>query len=339
MIHLQAVLALICAPSLAALPPAADDLELAFGPEEETVLTESYRQDYELRLADIELTVTVDGDEQVRQEPDIELTIRSSETIEFTDEYLGVEDGTVTRMRRTYDALVSESSQELVDEEGETAESERTGESVLEEESVLFVWDDEEDEYQARYEGDEDGDIEDLLDELEAESVLARFLPDDEVEEGDAWEVDVAAFNHLSSPGGYVAIEDGEDRDSDFEEQFDDSLEGEIEAEWEETRTIDGVEHAVIVLHAELSTEIEQSEELELSGAEGTTTTVYEFDFELDGELLWNLEERHGVSLELAGDVTVSIEEAQDISAPNGELEILDVRTLEGEIEFEVEVE
>lgn len=339
MIHLPALLALIPAPLLAAIPPAAGDRALAFGPEQGTVLSETYTQDYQIELVELELVVTIDGEEQAREEPDIELTIRSSETVEFTDEYLGVEQGAVTRLRRTYDALASESSQELVDEEGEAVESERSGMSVLEQESVLFEWDDDEVGYRASYEGDESEEIEDLLDELEAESVPARFLPDGDVDEGDEWEVDVATFNHLSSPGGYLAIEDGEERDSDFEEQFDENIEGEISAVWEETRTIDGIEHAVIVIRGELATEIEQVEELELGEAEGTSSTQYEFEFELDGTLLWNLEARHGVSLELSGDVRVSVEETQEISAPSGEVELLEARVLEGEIEFAVEVE
>jgi hypothetical protein len=312
--------------------------EFAFTPEEGLELTESYEQKMFLELEDMELVVTVNGEEQEQEIGEVEITIASVDHVEFTDEYVSVDGARPTKVRRTYDALSSESNESFTSEEGDSDESESSSESELEGESVVFSWDEDAEEYEAEYDGD--GADEDLLDELDVESVLARFLPDGDVDEGDSWEVDVEAFNELSEPGGYLAIlEEDEEPNRDFTLQVTENMTGDIEATFQGMREVDGDELAVVHLVLELTSEVSEEQDLEEEGAEGRLTQSYDFEFELEGDLLWNLETGVPHSCELEGDASVTIIANQEFTTPQGDLEIKQTQNFEGALAFTVTVE
>jgi hypothetical protein len=253
------------------------------------------------------------------------------EHVEFTDEYVTVDGDRPTRVRRTYDALSTESREAFG--HGDSEESVNMGASELEGLSVVFTWDDDAEEYDAEFDGEEAD--EDLLDELDIESVLAQFLPDDEVDEGDSWEVDIDAFIELSEPGGYLAIlAEDEDENRDITTQLGEHLEGDIEATFEGLREVDGDELAVILLTLELASEFEREGE-----EDGEPVQTYRFEFELEGEILWDVAAGLPRSLELEGDMAVTIVARRELSAPQGELEIVQTQEFEGVLTYEVSVE
>lgn len=315
--------------------------ELAFTPEEGLELTETHERRYLLELVDISSVVVIDDEEHQRELGDVEGTISSVKNVEFTDEYIAVDGDRPTEVRRTYDAISTELIEAHAEGDGDSVVSEKTGASELEELSVVFTWDDDAEEYGAEYDGEEAD--EDLLDELEIGSVLARFLSDDEVEEGDSWEVDVDAFNKLSAPGGYLAIlteGEDEDEDRDSSRQIADNLEGDIVATFDGLREVDGEEFAVVLLTLELVTEVEREGKLEeQDGVERRIGETASFEFELEGELLWDVAAGLPRSLQLEGDMSITIVSRQEISAPRGELEIVQTREYEGVLAFEVSVE
>jgi len=336
---LLGALALLSVPALASFPVVD---EVAFAPSKGLSLTTTFGQFTSFNLTGQEVSVTVGGEDQEQEPPDIGLAMEQSEHKVWTDSFEAVEDGQATTLKRTYDELGSESTTTFTDPEGNEDVTEDEGESELEGASVVFKWDSDDESYTvAFHEDDEDGD-EDLLEELEFDAFLLGFLPEDEVSEGDTWEIELEAFNQLSSPGGDLAIIEGdeEEDDDDFGDQFEENLEGDIKGEYKGMREEDGVEYAVIFVTAELETNVEQDKPLPFEGVEGTSVGTYAFVLELEGELLWNVKAGHAASFTFGGDMELEIEEETKFEAPQvGEIVAIETRTMEGKLKIDLAVE
>ena len=317
----------------AAAPPA----ELAFAPEEGARLVERFEHRWKVELVDQEVVVTFDGEEVEQAVPDAQLRLDSEEVVVFETVYAGVEDGRAARVRRTYDTLSSRTTRSLVDAEGGEQDSREEGASELEGTTVVFTWDQDEEAYARSFEEDDDDADPALLEDLEAEHVLAVFLPRHEVEEGDEWDVELDAFRSISSPGGDLAIVQESDREDadEFREAFYDGLEGTITARHAGLR--EGL--VVLELALELETRTEHESEFEGEGGEGTAVETLEFAFALEGELLWDVEAGHARALELAGDMELAVEERRSVETEDGDLEIVSTQGFEGEVEYRAEVE
>lgn len=333
-------LMLLCGAPLFAL--ATSSTELVFVPEAGSTLTTTFERVLELELQDTELTLSLDGEEQEDTEaPDIELAIRETESIAFTDEFEKVSGGRVIRLSRSFDKLGTLSAEILTDVDGQDYETETPGKSELEATSVAFVWDEEAEEYSVRF-ADDDEDLDSaLLEGLEASADLSWFLPEAEVEEGDQWEIDVTAFSKMASPSGDLKIvrEGEEDSEDDFREQFAEHLEGGLGGELQELRSVEGRELAVIRVTGELETYVEEEHATDGEGGEGTSTERFKFTFEVEGELLWDVEAKHARSFQLSGEVKMTMESHEAYSGDGHSLDFTSTQVFGGTVKYDIRVE
>jgi len=331
-------LALMAAPLLAL---SAQFEELAFQPEDGLSLTTNSERVLTLNLQDSGMTILFDGEEHEGIEsPEIELVMIETETLEFTDVY-EVDEGETLSLRRTFVEIATLSEQELTDPEGEEFSEETPGASELESTTVIFTWNDDDDEFEAAFDdGDGDAD-EELLEGLVAVADLSWFLPDDEIDEGDTWDVDVDAFRELTSLSGDLVVvrEDDDDEEDDFGEQFDENLEGELVGEFTGVREEDDLRLAEIRLSGSLETIVEQEEEFEVEEGEGVKVETYDFDFEIEGLLLWNLDENRAHSLLLEGEVQMDVESKETVSGAGHEVEITTTQEFDGTVVYDVTIE
>lgn len=335
MISLARALPLLLAP--AALSTTVADYR--FTPEEGSEVTIEFRQVFQVELVD--MTLSFNGEEIDLGEmgtPEFELF--DEEELSIRDSFVKVGEDRPSVVHRSYDELAKMSRQSGSGPDGEEHTMEDPGESDLEGTTVVFTWDADEETYVPSF-LDEDGD-EDLLEDLEFQGYLWDVLPDGEVEEGDRWEVDATFFDVLSEPCGdlhfVLESEDGEDEDDDWGEQFNDNLEGEFYVTFAGTRDEDGVQVAVFTLEAEVSTEIVKEEEIddEIQGESisGTTSSTFSFDFEMEGELLWNIAANRPYHVTFSGDVEFEIDQESEVETPGGELTQTQIQTFEGTVEL-----
>lgn len=311
--------------ALALLAPAAPLADTpAVGVESGTKITKTYENVLELELQSISIEFG-DQEQEVPEEGLPEVTIRDDEQITFTDEYLAVEGGRATKVARTFDELSDSSSQTVSLPDGEGGEDSREGESELTGTTVVFTWDEDEEEYSAEFGEDEEAD-EDLLEDLEGDADFVFMLPGEEVEVGDSWELEASAFTMISSPSGDLKIDSEEDDDDDgeFGEQFEDNLSGDFEVTLEEIE--DGV--AKMTFEGVVETEIEMEREAPEEAPDGLEfSQTYEFSFDVSGTLLWDMERGIATSMELEADVEMNTANVQS----NGDMTLRQIQYFEGE--------
>lgn len=335
MISLARALPLLLAP--AALSNTVADYR--FAPEEGSEVTIEFRQVFQVELVD--MTLSFNGEEIDISEMGVpEFQLLDEEELSIRDTFVTVGDDRPAVVHRAFDELTKMSKQSGSSPDGEEHSTEDPGESELEGTTVVFTWDADEEEYVPTF-LEEDGD-EDLLVDLAFQGYLWDALPDGEVEEGDRWEVGADFFDVLSEPCGdlhfVLESEDGEDEDDDWGEQFSDNLEGEFYVTYAGTRDEDGVTVAVFTLEAEVSTEIVKEEEIdeEIQGESisGTTSSTFSFDFEMEGELLWNIAANRPYHVTFNGDVEFEIDQESEVETPGGELTQTQVQMFEGTVEL-----
>jgi hypothetical protein len=269
--------------------------DLVYAPRASSKLTRTFET--EVRVEMSEFAIEVNGESQETGDlPDYSL--ESHETIVVVDEIGGVEDGRPARLVRAFETIEDRSIERAQDESGETSETTEERTSELAGKKVVFTLED--DEYRvAAGEGQEID--EELLAGLDEDMDLRGFLPPKKVEPGDEWKVDTAAVRALTWPGGHMHYLD-EEGDPDagrhtLNAKLYEALEGEARARYDGVREEDGTQVGVIHLEVEMSA----AAELEGDGEEGAPLNTLEFEREAEGELLWDLEQGHFVSLQLEG--------------------------------------
>ncbi|MCB9915165.1 MAG: hypothetical protein H6828_08455 [Planctomycetes bacterium] len=339
MLKSYSLLGALLLPSLALAP---GEVRLAFHVTEGTTLTTSSERVLTLELQEGELTMNFDGQEHGGEAPDVELTLVEKEELVFRDEYAKLSEGRAGSITRHFETLATTSQQSLTDPEGEEHEEETPGTSELEGTTVVFTLDEDDGSYGVAYAEDvEDGD-EALLADLDAVADFSWYLPAEAVEVDDTWPIDLDAFRHTGGLSGDLHIVregDEEDPDDDFGEQFDDHLDGELEGRLVEVVEEDGRRIAVIAIQADLTTEIEQTEDLEIEDGEGELTRTFEFSFELTGELRWDVDGGHCAALTLSGDVGMELTEDSEIHGSGHTIEITQKQDFEGTVTYEITVE
>jgi len=299
-----------------------------------TTITKTYRNLLELELVGI--GIEVDGEEQEVPADGIpEVSILDDENIVFVDEYVSVDGGRATTLVRTYESLANDSSQTVTVPGGEETEEASEGASELEGRSVRFVWDEDAEEYDATFGDDEDGDV-GLLEDLHGDAdFLFLFPADEDVEVGDTWTLEGSVFSRISSPSGDLNIDDDDDDKEEgdhFSEQFEENLTGEIEATFVSLE--DGV--ATISLEGSVSTDVEMEVDTPEGAPEGIEISqTFSFSFDLEGELLWDMERGSAASMTLGGDVELNIAMSQAFQGQ----EILQTQFFEGTFEASAEFE
>lgn len=327
-------LALLLLPLVLPVSSAPVREELALRPAKGVVRGYSFAQDVELDLQDVTGSMSQGGNEMEMPPFDGSVTIEQRERIAFKDEVVELEDGRVTKLRRTYDDLTREQSTSADGEETDV-----DGRSLLEGEVVVFTWDADDEEYDVTFE--EDGD-EDLLEDLRIEVDLRAFLPGRAVAEGDQWTVPAKAMVALMSPGGDVHILMGEREEEDEDEkelgrQIEENLEGEVTCRLTGLREEDGARLAVIAVTAKVSSEGSVDGEFDTDQASGEYTQGRELVVDVEGELVWNVTAGHAVSIELEGDLTFVL--VQDVELPAMDARQHVRQEFEGSILFKAAVE
>jgi hypothetical protein len=238
--------------------------------------------------------------------------------VELSDEYLDVDDdGIPTQIARSFEALLSEMSNDNGD--GET-DSELVGETVV------FGYDAEEEEWSAEYGEDSDGEA-DWLDGLIARIDLAGVLPEDDAEFGDSWELPPTFLAAVLKPGGQLMVQATEEDDEGEEGSIQITLpggdnysvfeefEGDVTATLKEIVDEDDKRVAMIVVTVDVEADVDIIDQLEDQADERGADEAYSdatLTRTLEGELivLWNLETNRPESLggELSGNTELNVE-------------------------------
>lgn len=318
-----------------------EPVRLQFAPRDGETTTLSFERVLELSLDHSEQEVTYDG-EAVEGEDldDGGLTMTETETISFSDEHV-VKDGEWVGVTRRFSKIANLYETTYTDPDGEAFDDENLGTSELEETAVVFQRGSAEDEFSASFAEDFEDLDESLLEGLLAEANLSDFLPEAPVEVGENWEPELGAFINMSNfSGDLKVIPEGEEvAEDDFAEQFDENLEGKIEATLKELRSEDGSRLAWIVLSMELETRVVLESEFEEDGTSGSAKEEHRFEFSLEGGLLWNLSANRAHSLELSGDLQLDSVVDTSYSYDGHDMRIVENQELGGSLNFEATIE
>jgi len=293
--------------------------------------------------------------------PQIEMDMAMESVVSVTDTYDAVSGGYPTKLSRTFDEIGTEMDISMVVEAmGDVQEENPTGSgsSDLEGETVVFTWDSDDDEYKVSYpEDNEDGD-EDLLTNLVEDMDLRALLPDDEVDDGDSWELPLVSLVDILGPGGDLKLNfemDGQDVGTgpptemlvDFREMMGDMLEGEATATFKGMTEVDGMDLAVIEIEIEIDTAKDMSELIEeLMGEQFPEEVEFsldrvdiEFAYEASGRCLWNVSEGHAHSLSLEGEAAIAMDLEINVDL-GGQAMVMEMSMeMSGEMATEMEIE
>ena len=263
-----------------------------------------------------------------------EIALTDNETIEVTDEYVSVADGRATKLKRTFDKLTGDSTENvsMSASGGEDQEKAAKKESPLERKSVVFTWKD--DAYAAAWAEGEKGD-DDLLEKLDADMDLIGLLPTKSVSDGDNWVLAPQLFNKISSPGGRLHLKDKSEADKEDKNAVQDviekNIEGEAKATYKGTREVDGVKMGVLEITAEL--------EARGTAEEGKGENAIEYKVKYDGEALWDIKSGHLHSLKLTGKMKISMDTKTSIEFNGESHEMHQKIEFSGDVEHTISVE
>lgn len=288
-----------------------------------------------------EMTLAMDGEELP---PEVlgtfEVHIEHSERYRITDAFEAVAGGRPTRLLRSFDELSGEERSRTTSDEGEQSDDSEYA-SELEGKRVLFVWDDEAEEYDVSWAPGSEGDS-DLLAGLREDLDLRGFLPDGPVSEGESWEVDVQAFHAVLEPGGDLALvdaENGAERGGEEDEALRENLSGVVRATFAGVIEEDGRRLARIALAIEARTFVEEPLTSEDLPEGGSGTSRSDLEFRLEGELAWDLGHGHAQALELAGEYEVKSAFDLDGEYEGESFEQRQTMVFGGDIRFALRVE
>lgn len=282
LIHAPALLLLLAA------YPVSDPQDFAFKVERGQKVEKSFEIKTTTRM--VERALSFNGEEMDLEGDDFELEIVMTQELRFLDEYRGVGSGRPISLAREFVQLAARTVMDM-SFGGEAEEQTIEEESQLESRVVLFTWDEDGEEYTARYDGEQKGDPV-LLEELEADIDLLEFLPGKPVAEGERWKLDPGLLLRLMDPGGEVHLraededEDEQRKENERRKQFRDNVGGELEATFAALRKEDGLTLAVIELKGKMETHgAVDSEDEDGDPVEDR----FVLRTEHDGQILWDV--------------------------------------------------
>ncbi len=315
-------------------------------------LQRTFLVESEMQLA--EMSMSFNGEEQANPMMDeMEQAQARSFRLVVTDTIEKAVEGRATAFRREFEEIsetnTSHMSMPMMDPMDEEVEesSELTGKTVVFREG--------EEGFEASFPEDRGGD-EELLEGLAARLDLALLLPEEEVEEGDTWYVDLEVFEILQDPGGDLHLEADEGAGGPgglgmmvVENEERAEPEGELLAEYLGQREEDGRELAAIQLTVDLATfqdltdlmaEMSEGELPDDAPPEAIMPEIesaeMERTYEGEGLVLWDLEagRLHSLDLELGVVERQTLVMLLDHPEMDGEIEQTTV--MEGFENFEV---
>ncbi len=310
----------------------------AFGPEEGLSISRNFEAEIDLQLDSFSLQAN--GEDMTAMLGEFELTMRNELELSVTDTFAGLGEGRPTKLERTYDEVAGSTTINVVTIMG-PEDQDLSSQSELEGKTVLFKWDEDEEDYKVTWEdGEED---EDLLGGLDEDMDLRALLPDGEVSKGDSWTIELSDLSPLATPGGNLKLapeeaESPEGMDTaffdemreEFGSQFAELFEGDCTATFKEVREIDGRRLAEITIELEIAsaaniadmiTEFITKMTNELDG-EAPEVDIESADINLDfdgeGTLFWDLEAGHAASFDISGEAIFGIDLALVVEAMDG---------------------
>lgn len=294
--------------ALAAFLPAAD--EMRFAPEEGSSLTKTFVA--ESKMTSESFRITMDGREIPSEMlGELELSIDSSDTYEFSDEYQKLGKGRPEKLQRKFETAEAKQTTSMKGmpgaEEGTSNDTVEERVSKLAGKTVLFTWNAEKDAFDKKFHESQGDDA--LLEKLQEDIDLRGFLPEKGVAEGDTWDIEPKAFNVVVQPGGDLAMtkkdeETSADKPDGPGAQLAENLKGKATATYKGTRDVDGVKCGVIEVKAELETSAEFTPE-DVPGGEGKAEL--KATMELEGEVLWDLAAGHVHAADIHGTQTATM--------------------------------
>lgn len=318
-------------PLLLAFSPAPVET-IKFSPKAGTAVTKSFVTTTELELDDADIRM---GGNPMPIEG-MEMNQKAVQSVTVTDEYGDTADGRMAKLTRTYDAIGMESDTDMV--MGMQQSMSGAGTSGLEGKTVVFQWNEEEDEYDTKFKEGEKGDAK-LLEELTFGMDLVGLLPAEEIEVGASYDIEPGALEELLAPGGNMGVEmemDGaqggmpgmdQGQTGDLSHFFQEALDGSATGKLKEVRDSEGVRLAVIELNFDVLAVADLTEAMgDMGGGElppGMDISVDRMEMEMTyvgkGEMLWNLTAGHVHSIKMEGDITINMDMAMTM---NGEMEM-----------------
>ena len=315
-----------------------------FRAEEGRSLRRSFEERATLEL--VSARMTMGGEEEEMEELEVEAVLVRE--LGVTDEYLGVSDGAVRRLRRSFDDVTGRTEVESVEPSGAEEFDEAELGSELEGLGVVFAWDEEDERFEASWDEDSEGD-DALLAGLVEDLDLRALLPDGDVDENDSWEIDAEVFAGVLAFGGDLAERPDIDDDTQAEpilicgflalSEIGGDIDGDVTATYEGSR--DG--EAVISFRVELSYTRDLTDALrkvsegyDTEGIGNAESMELEGTFDGEGTLTWSVANGHALRFELEGELESSIDltPSQDFG-----MDVLMELEFVGETELELELE
>ena len=304
----------------------------SYQPKQGTTLTKRVSVENEVELDDMSLEV--DGRDVSEMAGQVEISLKVTMELAVTDHYEAVAGGRPTKLKRSFDEISSNTHVSGSNPMAGSEEKDIPLKSELEGTTVIFSWDEDDSSFHAAFDG-EDGDS-DLLEGLEENMDLRGFLPTSEVAVGDSWEIPPEVVKAALAPGGDIKLrpEGGADPMSGMNQLSQNDLIGELDGEFTATyagtREADGKQVAAITLKIDAKSARDMTEHLDdikeqMKGnlPEGLEMDISaldsEYEFDAEGELLWDLEAGLVHQLNLSGEVRMIVDVSMSMKMGDNE--------------------
>ncbi len=324
--------AALCTPALLAF--ALPGSRVRFAPAEGTSVTKTFENKGEFSLD--HMAMTINGQENPAM-PQMTMTFNTTQKVVVTDDYVANREGAPKKLKRHFDDLGSDVAMSMkMEVMGESHDQDKNvkAKSQLAGKTVVYTWDSDAKEYKKAF--DPAGENADLLKGLREDMDLRALLPENEVKEGDEWDINVKDLASVLGPGGNLSLvpdeKEGGGSDmsmtsgmSSMSEMLGDLLEGEAKGKFTGMRDVGGTKMAVI----KITVKISSSKDMTDIVAEAMKKTKMPAEMEMkfdhmdvdlkiegEGELIWDLAGGHAHSMELSGPVHVNMDMAMKISPP-----------------------
>ncbi len=310
---------------LSSLASAPTSDELAFGVAKGTKLAKQFTISIEVEKKNASLTFG--GRELPKELQDkIEMTMSFGESVEYDDEYVDMDGARPKELVRHFSKATITGAAHSVTPGAEPKDKKRETESLLVGRDVAFTWNAKENEFERAFRG-EKADAS-LLEKLSEDTDLRKLLPQERAKVGDGWKLDSNAFNPLVVPGGNLHFKPDDDSEFDFES----NTSGQTEAQFAETREVDGVPLAVVTMKSSIKWHSDKIRKDEMP-------MKMEISLDLEGEFLWDLEHKHLSSYEMHGPVEMTLDGISEVEVKGRKIEMKMRFELAGEMKAAGRVE
>lgn len=328
-----------------------------FAPSEGSSAKKTFENKAEFTLD--HLSLSMNGQESPMQ-PEMEMTLNSTQKVVVTDEYLANRDGAPKKLRRTYDELANGVTMAMKMEmmgQSQSHDQDVKGESELEGKKVVFTWDEEKGEYTRAFDASEGKET--LLKDLDEDMDLRALLPKSEVKEGEEWDIEVASLASVLAPGGNLSIipKDMEAEESpmgmpgmgSMSDWLRGSMEGTAKGTLTSIKEVDGVKMAVMKITAKITVSKDMTEIVADAmknqktppevGAMEVDHMDIDYKFEGEGELVWDLAAGRAHSFAFSGPSSLNMDMSMSLEAQGQNMSIEYGMEMSGTTGFTLEVE